>query len=110
MKSCSGIDYVEFASFLKIVADNRMSFLSSSTSGNSSDYPKHLSETLTTLGPHHAAFDLQRVAHILECLLCNEDFKRLDPPTLSSQPESLLQQIRETIVNSTRGQHPPYQE
>uniref|UniRef100_A0A8C8GEY7 Uncharacterized protein n=1 Tax=Oncorhynchus tshawytscha TaxID=74940 RepID=A0A8C8GEY7_ONCTS len=27
--SCSGIDYREFASFLKIVADNRMSFLSS---------------------------------------------------------------------------------
>ncbi|CDQ72418.1 unnamed protein product [Oncorhynchus mykiss] len=29
MKSCSGIDYREFASFQKIIADNRMSFLSS---------------------------------------------------------------------------------
>lgn len=109
MKSCSGIDYGEFASFLKIIADNRISFLTSCSSGNSSNYPRHLSETLATLGPHHAAFDLQRVAHILECLLCNEDFKRLDHSTLSSQPESLLQKIRETI-HSTRGQHLPYQE
>ncbi|CAB1317337.1 unnamed protein product [Coregonus sp. 'balchen'] len=109
MKSCSGIDYVEFASFLKIIADNRMSFLSSCSGNNSSNYPRHLSETLATLGLHHAAFDLQRVAHILECMLCNEDFKRLDHSTLSSQPESLLQQIRETM-HSTRGQHSLYQE
>lgn len=109
MKSCSGIDYGEFASFLKIIADNRMSFLSSCSENNSSNYPRHLSETLATLGLHHAAFDLQRVAHILECMLCNEDFKRLDHSTLSSQPESLLQQIRETML-STRGQHSLYQE
>ncbi|XP_072220713.1 2-oxoglutarate and iron-dependent oxygenase JMJD4 [Leuresthes tenuis] len=109
MKACSGIDYREFASFLKIVAENRMAFLNACSSGDPSDYPQNLSETLTTLGPYHAAFDLQRVAHIIECLLCNEDFKRLDHSTLTFQPETILQQIRDTI-QSTRGQHLLYQE
>ncbi|XP_063741916.1 2-oxoglutarate and iron-dependent oxygenase JMJD4 isoform X2 [Eleginops maclovinus] len=109
MKACSGINYAEFASFLKIIAEHRMSFLNACSSGDSSDYPRHLSETLTTLGPYHAAFDLQRVAHIIECLLCNEDFKRLDHSTLTLQPETMLQQIRDTI-QSTRGQHLLYQE
>ncbi|XP_051944481.1 2-oxoglutarate and iron-dependent oxygenase JMJD4 isoform X1 [Hippocampus zosterae] len=105
MKACSGIDYKEFASFLKIVADNRMTFLNARSSGDATVYPRHLSEALVTLGPCHAAFDLQRVAHILELLLCNDDFKRLD----HSQPETLLQQIRDTI-QSTRGQHLLYQD
>ena len=108
MKACSGIDYGEFASFLKIIAENRMAFLNA-CSGDTSEYSRHLSETLTTLGPYHAAFDLQRVAHIIECLLCNEDFKRLDPSTLTLQPETMLQQIQDTI-QSTRGQHLLYQE
>lgn len=109
MKACSGIDYGEFASFLKIIASNRMAFLNACSSGDSTDYPRHLSETLTTLGPYHAAFDLQRVAHIIECLLCNEDFNRLDRSALTLQPEIMLQQIRDTI-QSTRGQHLLYQE
>ncbi|XP_056276862.1 2-oxoglutarate and iron-dependent oxygenase JMJD4 isoform X1 [Pseudoliparis swirei] len=109
MKACSGIDYAEFASFLKIIADNRMAVLNARSSGDSSDSPRHLSETLATLGPHHAAFDLQRVAHVIECLLCNEDFKRLDHSTLTLQPETMLQQIWGTI-QSTRGQHLLYQE
>lgn len=86
-----------------------MAFLNTCSSGDPSDYPRHLSETLTTLGPYHAAFDLQRVANIIECLLCNEDFKRLDHSSLTLQPEILLQQIRDTI-QSTRGQHLLYQE
>uniref|UniRef100_H3CST7 2-oxoglutarate and iron-dependent oxygenase JMJD4 n=1 Tax=Tetraodon nigroviridis TaxID=99883 RepID=H3CST7_TETNG len=101
MKACSGIDYGEFASFLKTIASNRMAFLNACTSVDSSDYPRHLSETFTTLGPYHAAFDLQRVANIIECLICNEDFKRLDHTTLTLQPEVMLQQIRDTI-QSTR--------
>ncbi|KAK0147109.1 JmjC domain-containing protein 4 [Merluccius polli] len=105
MKSCSGIDYGEFASFLKIIAENRIAFLSACSSANT-DYPRHLSETLAALGSYHAAFDLQRVVHILECLICSDDFKRLDHTTLNLQPESLLQKIRETI-HSTRGQHLP---
>ncbi|XP_062260105.1 2-oxoglutarate and iron-dependent oxygenase JMJD4 isoform X1 [Platichthys flesus] len=109
MKACSGINFAEFASFLKIISDNRMAFLNACSSGDSPDYPRHLSETLTTLGPYHAAFDLQRVAHVLECLLCNEDFKRLDHSTLALQPETMLQQIRDTI-QTTRGQHLLYQE
>lgn len=109
MKACSGINYEEFASFLKIVASNRMAFLNTCSSGDSSDYPRHLTDILTTLGPYHAAFDLQRVANIIECLLCNEDFKRLDHSSSTLQPEILLQQIRDTI-QSTRGQHLLYQE
>ncbi|KAJ8272969.1 hypothetical protein GJAV_G00095650 [Gymnothorax javanicus] len=95
MKSCTGIDYGEFASFLKIIASNRLSFLNACSGTSASGCPRQLSDTLTMLGPHHAAFDLQRVAHILECMLSNEDFLRLDPVSLSSQPESLLQQIRD---------------
>lgn len=109
MKACSGIDYGEFASFLKIIAENRMAFLNTCFSGESSDYSRNLSETLSTLGPYHAAFDLQRVAHIIECLLCNEDFKRLDRSTLALQPEAMLLLIRDTI-QSTRGQHLLYQD
>lgn len=109
MKACSGIDYREFASFLKIIAENRMAILNTCSSGDSSDYSQNLSETLTTLGPYHAAFDLQRVAHITECLLCNEDFKRLDHSASTLQLEIMLQQIRDTI-QSTRGQHLLYQE
>ena len=105
MKSCSGIDYGEFASFLKIIAENRIAFLSACSSANT-ECPRHLSETLAALGSHHAAFDLQRVVHILECLICSEDFKRLDHSTLNLQPEVLVQKIRETI-HSTRGQHLP---
>lgn len=108
MKACSGINYEEFASFLKMVASNRMAFLNTCSSADSSDYPRHLSDILTTLGPFHAAFDLQRVANTIECLLCNEDFKRLDHSS-TLQPEILLQQIRDTI-QSTRGQHLLYQE
>lgn len=108
MKACSGINYGEFASFLKIIADSRVAFLNACSSGNS-EYPRHLSEALTTLGPYHAAFDLQRVAHTIESLLCNEDFKRLDHSTMTLQPETVLQQIRDTI-QSTRGQHLLYQE
>ncbi|XP_056148705.1 2-oxoglutarate and iron-dependent oxygenase JMJD4 [Lampris incognitus] len=109
MKSCTGIDYGEFFSFLKIISDNRMSFLRACSSGNSSDDPRHVSDKLTALGSYHAAFDLQRVAHILECLLCNEDFTRLDHSNHTLQPESLLQKIHEAI-HSTRGQHLPSQE
>uniref|UniRef100_A0A3B3BNT0 2-oxoglutarate and iron-dependent oxygenase JMJD4 n=1 Tax=Oryzias melastigma TaxID=30732 RepID=A0A3B3BNT0_ORYME len=93
MKACSGIDYMEFASFLKIIAENRMAFLNACSSGDSSDYARPLSETLTTLGPYHAAFDLQRVANIIECLLCNEDFKQLDHSTLTLQPETMLHRL-----------------
>ncbi|MBN3324130.1 JMJD4 protein, partial [Atractosteus spatula] len=94
MKSCSGIDYREFYTFLKIIAENRLAFLNSCAGSSSSS---RLSEALAALGPYHAAFDLQRVAHVLECLLSNEDFQRLDPDSLSSQPENLLQQIKEAL-------------
>lgn len=97
MKSCTGIDYGEFSSFLKIIANSRLSFLNACSGTSAPGCPRHLSDTLATLGPHHAAFDLQRVAHILECMLSNEDFLRLDPTSLSSQPESLLQQIRDAM-------------
>lgn len=90
MKSCTGIDYTEFASFLKTVANHRSSFLSS-RGGNA------FSETLSALGPHHATFDLQRVAHIFESMLNNEDFKRVEASSLGFKVEELLQEIRDTI-------------
>ncbi len=96
MKSCTGIDYGEFASFLKAITNNRMSFLNSCPR-NADNCRDHLTESLCALGPQHAAFDLQRVLHIFESMLSNEDFKRLDPSTLSFKPEELLQEIREAV-------------
>uniref|UniRef100_A0A672SZ83 JmjC domain-containing protein n=1 Tax=Sinocyclocheilus grahami TaxID=75366 RepID=A0A672SZ83_SINGR len=96
MKSCTGIDYGEFASFLKTIANNRMSFLNSCPR-NADNCQDHLAESLFALGPQHAAFDLQRVLHIFESMLGNEDFKRLDPSTLTFKPEELLQEIREAV-------------
>lgn len=93
MKSCTGIDYGEFASFLKIIANSRISFLNSYPA--SSSLHSHLAEALESLGPHHAVFDLQRVTCILESMLNNDDFKRLDPSTLKFQPGALLQEIQE---------------
>lgn len=90
MKSCTGIDYAEFTSFLKTIANHRISFLSSRR-GNA------CSETLSALGPHHATFDLQRVAHTLESMLSNEDFKRVQVSALGFNVEELLQKIRDTI-------------
>lgn len=90
MKSCTGINYAEFAAFLKTIANHRISFLSSGH-GNTS------LETLSALGPHHATFDLQRVAHVLESMLSNEDFKRVETSKLEINLEELLQEIRDTI-------------
>lgn len=90
MKSCTGIDYAEFVTFLKTIANHRISFLSS-RHGNT------LSETLSALGPHHVTFDLQRVAHVLENMLSNEDFKRVEASALEINLEELLQEIRDTI-------------
>ncbi len=94
MKSCTGIDYAEFASFLKTITNNRMSFLNSCPR-NADNW--QLVESLCALGPQHAAFDLQRVLQIFESMLSNEDFKRLDPSSLSFKPEELLQEIREAV-------------
>uniref|UniRef100_A0A8B9J7T5 Jumonji domain containing 4 n=1 Tax=Astyanax mexicanus TaxID=7994 RepID=A0A8B9J7T5_ASTMX len=96
MKSCTGIDYAEFASFLKTIANNRISFLSSCPGGGGG-VSGVLTETLSALGPHHAAFDLQRISHILESMLTNEDFKRLETSALTFKPEELLQEIRDAV-------------
>ncbi|XP_065123773.1 2-oxoglutarate and iron-dependent oxygenase JMJD4 [Paramisgurnus dabryanus] len=96
MKSCTGIDYGEFATFLKTIANNRISFLNSCPR-NADNCQGHLGENLFALGPHHAAFDLQRVIYIFESMLSNEDFKRLDPTSLSFKPEDLLQEIRDAV-------------
>ncbi|XP_023671502.1 2-oxoglutarate and iron-dependent oxygenase JMJD4 [Paramormyrops kingsleyae] len=97
MKSCTGIDYKEFAAFLKVIADNRLSYLSSCSGSSGPKCPRPVSAALATLGPQHAIFDLQRVAQTLECMLNDEDFKRLEPSSLSTRPDTLLQQIREAM-------------
>uniref|UniRef100_A0AAY5EQ08 2-oxoglutarate and iron-dependent oxygenase JMJD4 n=1 Tax=Electrophorus electricus TaxID=8005 RepID=A0AAY5EQ08_ELEEL len=96
MKSCTGIDYMEFALFLKTIVNNRISFLNSCP-GNAVSCQGNPSEALCALGPHHAAFDLQRVIHVLESMLSNEDFKRLEPSALGFSPDELLQEIREAV-------------
>ncbi|KAK1172227.1 2-oxoglutarate and iron-dependent oxygenase JMJD4 isoform X1 [Acipenser oxyrinchus oxyrinchus] len=94
MKSCTGIDYKEFYMFLNIISKNRISFLHSfgGDTGSSRIQRPH---DLSTLGPHHAVFDLNKVAQVLECVLSNEEFKKLDRDSLSPRPEDLLQKIKE---------------
>ncbi|MGH0140814.1 UNVERIFIED_CONTAM: hypothetical protein FKN15_031929 [Acipenser sinensis] len=94
MKSCTGIDYKEFYMFLNIISKNRISFLHSFGGDTGSSRIQHPHD-LSTLGPHHAVFDLNKVAQVLECVLSNEEFKKLDPDSLSSRPEDLLQKIKE---------------
>ncbi|XP_066572385.1 2-oxoglutarate and iron-dependent oxygenase JMJD4 isoform X2 [Amia ocellicauda] len=98
MKSCTGIDYGEFYTFLKIIAENRLSVLGIHADCTSSGSCRRTPDTVAALGPHHATFDLQRVAHILECLLSDQDFQRLDTDSLPSEPASLLGQITEAVA------------
>ncbi|XP_062850650.1 2-oxoglutarate and iron-dependent oxygenase JMJD4 [Trichomycterus rosablanca] len=88
MKSCTGMDYAEFASFLRTIAHSRIAYL---TSG---DTP---SKTLSALGPHHARFDLQRVRGVLERMLSDEDFQRVEESGLGFSVEELLHRITETL-------------
>lgn len=92
MKSCTGMDYTGFASFLSNIALTRITYLSSGASSCSA---------LSVLGPYHALFDLQRVQEVLGDMLRDQDFRRLmedeEGTELNFSVEELLHQITETL-------------
>ncbi|XP_068091278.1 2-oxoglutarate and iron-dependent oxygenase JMJD4 [Hyperolius riggenbachi] len=90
MKSCSGIDYTEFYSFLKTIALRRVEALQ--TSHNNAVTGDRMAP-----GPRHALFDLKKITSILSSLIADQDFQKVDPKTLDPPPELLLQQLEETM-------------
>ncbi|XP_069778245.1 2-oxoglutarate and iron-dependent oxygenase JMJD4 [Narcine bancroftii] len=96
LKSCTGINYSEFYTFLNIISKSRMAILDASsedTANVKNIYPRELS----ALGPCHSVFDLHRSEDVLTSLLSNEDFRKLDTDLLHPRPEDMLHKIREVL-------------
>uniref|UniRef100_A0A8D0G2C5 2-oxoglutarate and iron-dependent oxygenase JMJD4 n=1 Tax=Sphenodon punctatus TaxID=8508 RepID=A0A8D0G2C5_SPHPU len=96
MKSCTGIDYKEFYNFLKVIAENRIFVLENISEDDASS--KHsFRAAVSGLGMLHAVFDLKRTVKVLTSLYANEDFKKLNPETLSPPPQALLHRLKAAI-------------
>ncbi|XP_075779078.1 2-oxoglutarate and iron-dependent oxygenase JMJD4 [Pelodiscus sinensis] len=96
MKSCTGIDYKEFYNFLKVIAENRISVLHHVLDEEASAKNTHRAAA-SALGMLHAVFDLKRAVQVLTSLNANEDFKKLNPKSLSPPPEALLHRLKAAI-------------
>ncbi|XP_020371648.1 2-oxoglutarate and iron-dependent oxygenase JMJD4 [Rhincodon typus] len=94
LKSCTGINYHEFYTFLKIIARNRIAVLEA-TSGDSAACHSTFPAELSTLGLCHSVFDLHRTEDVLTSVLTNENFNILDSDLLDPRPEDLLDEIKE---------------
>ncbi|KAG6927510.1 jumonji domain containing 4 [Chelydra serpentina] len=96
MKTCTGINYKEFYNFLKVIAENRISVLNHVLDEEASAKNTHRAAT-SALGMLHAVFDLKRTVQVLTSLNANEDFKKLNPKSLSPPPEALLHHLKAAI-------------
>ncbi|XP_043831308.1 2-oxoglutarate and iron-dependent oxygenase JMJD4 isoform X2 [Dromiciops gliroides] len=97
MKSCTGIDYKEFYNFLKIIAEKRISLLEKVPETKAL---KNICSDSPGLGPHHATFDLSRIADVLASLITNPYFQKLETDALSPAPEDLFSHLKE-IINAS---------
>ncbi|XP_072808682.1 2-oxoglutarate and iron-dependent oxygenase JMJD4 isoform X2 [Vicugna pacos] len=93
MKSCSGINFEDFYHFLKVIAERRLRFLAEGVDPGQVEGSKGCG-----LGPQQAAFDIGRIAEVLECVVAHRDFQRVDTSAFSPQPEELLQQLEEVVA------------
>lgn len=85
LKSCTGIDYKEFYTFLKIIAEHRIQALQE---------PSTLQDPHTLApGPRHLQFDLGKIADTLILLMDNKEFQKLKPETLQPRPQDLLREL-----------------
>ncbi|XP_012033041.2 2-oxoglutarate and iron-dependent oxygenase JMJD4 isoform X3 [Ovis aries] len=96
MKSCSGINFEEFYHFLKIIAERRLLLLAKGMSPGQVEGGED-----TGLGPQQAAFDIGRIAEVLESVVVHPDFQRVDTSTFSPRPEVLLRQLEEAVAATT---------
>ncbi|XP_069503184.1 2-oxoglutarate and iron-dependent oxygenase JMJD4 [Ambystoma mexicanum] len=95
MKSCTGIDYKEFYTFLKTIAENRIQVLQNPLKNKGEAFPLISSEPASSnLGPYHAVFDLQRVVDVIAALLTNLDFRKLGIESFSPPPAELLNHLK----------------
>ncbi|CAI9607382.1 unnamed protein product [Staurois parvus] len=90
MKSCTGIDYTEFYTFLKMIAQPRLEVLET----DGVDIP---TEDRMIPGPRHALFDLEKIADVLSTMIGDADFQKLDVEALSPPPEQFLHRLRAVI-------------
>ncbi|XP_069815241.1 2-oxoglutarate and iron-dependent oxygenase JMJD4 [Dendropsophus ebraccatus] len=90
LRSCTGIDYREFFSFLKIIAEHRIQALQE-------DAPQP-GPHLMSPGPQHIHFDLRKIMETLISLMDNADFQKLDPETLEPRPEDLLRELQRVMA------------
>ncbi|XP_029444137.1 2-oxoglutarate and iron-dependent oxygenase JMJD4 [Rhinatrema bivittatum] len=99
MKSCTGIDYKEFYTFLTVIAENRIRVLQDYSAGRDVH-----SCSGSSLGPLHALYDVSRTADVLAALIANEDFKKLEMESFSPAPLELLHRLQKTIhcINACR--------
>lgn len=96
MKSCSGINFEEFYHFLKIIAERRLLLLAKGMSPGQVEGGED-----TGLDPQQAAFDIGRIAEVLESVVVHPDFQRVDTSTFSPRPEVLLRQLEEAVAATT---------
>lgn len=92
MKSCTGINFEEFYHFLKVIAEKRFLVLRQGLKGDTGD------STSLGLGLQQAAFDVGRLADVLASVVAHPDFQRVDTSAFSTQPEELLQQLKDAVA------------
>ncbi|KAM3910221.1 2-oxoglutarate and iron-dependent oxygenase JMJD4 [Leptodactylus fuscus] len=92
LKSCTGIDYKEFFTFLKIIAAPRIQALQDSPEVSTTQ-----GRSLMAPGPLHVQFDLRKIRETLLLLMDNKDFRKLDTEMLQPRPEELLSELESAI-------------
>ncbi|XP_075684033.1 2-oxoglutarate and iron-dependent oxygenase JMJD4 [Rhinoderma darwinii] len=98
LKSCTGIDYNEFYTFLTIIAQRRIQTLEDKHEDTRQD-PKMMAP-----GPRHVQFDLRKIVETLILLMSNIDFQKLEPESFHPRPEELLHQLQSATQSSLPGQ------
>ncbi|KAM4705203.1 2-oxoglutarate and iron-dependent oxygenase JMJD4 [Rhinophrynus dorsalis] len=95
MKSCSGIDYKEFYTFLKIIAEHRIQAIQNETE------PCKDHTVMMYPGIQHTLFDLKKTADILASLMDNQDFRKLDKDSLFPPPDELMRRLDAVIKQNS---------
>ncbi|XP_044150048.1 2-oxoglutarate and iron-dependent oxygenase JMJD4 isoform X1 [Bufo gargarizans] len=96
LKSCTGIHYKEFYTFLRIIAEHRIQALQDG-------HETLQGPNVMAPGPRHVQFDLRRIVETLMLLMDNKDFQKLDTETLRPRPEDLLRELEHAIGGIVTG-------
>ncbi|XP_040287579.1 2-oxoglutarate and iron-dependent oxygenase JMJD4 isoform X2 [Bufo bufo] len=96
LKSCTGIHYKEFYTFLRIIAEHRIQALQDG-------HETLQGPNVMAPGPRHVQFDLRRIVETLMLLMDNKDFQKLDTETLRPRPEDLLRELELVIGGIVTG-------